>query len=158
MWNVSRSVMSDSLWPHGLGPARLFCREYWSGLPFPSPGDLPDPGIGPVAPALQADPLSCKPPGKLKPIDYIILPLIPSPTPHPLATHKVLTDTNTNGGPVNLLHSRTTWMIWNRGLTQATLLFFFFFLNTAFQEFEVIVNSPLPLDLWSKILFFPLLM
>ena len=30
-------------------------QEYWSGLPFPSPGDLPDPGIEPVSPALQAD-------------------------------------------------------------------------------------------------------
>ena len=32
-------------------------REYWSGLPFPSPGDLPDPGIEPWSPALQADSL-----------------------------------------------------------------------------------------------------
>ena len=30
-------------------------QEYWSGLPFPSPGDLSDPGIKPVSPALQAD-------------------------------------------------------------------------------------------------------
>ena len=30
-------------------------RKYWSGLPFPSPGDLPDPGIEPRSPALQAD-------------------------------------------------------------------------------------------------------
>jgi len=35
-----------------------FCRqEYWSGLPFPSSGDLPDPGIKPGSPALQADSL-----------------------------------------------------------------------------------------------------
>ena len=32
-------------------------QEYWSGLPFPSPGDLPNPGIEPVSPALQADSL-----------------------------------------------------------------------------------------------------
>ena len=32
-------------------------QEYWSGLPFPSPGDLPDPGIEPWSPSLQADPL-----------------------------------------------------------------------------------------------------
>ena len=32
-------------------------QEYWSGLPFPSPGDLPDPGIEPASPALQADSL-----------------------------------------------------------------------------------------------------
>ena len=30
-------------------------QEYWSGLPFPSPGDLPNPGIEPESPALQAD-------------------------------------------------------------------------------------------------------
>ena len=39
-------------------------QEYWSGLPFPSPGDLPDPGIEPRSPALQADTLPSKPPGK----------------------------------------------------------------------------------------------
>ena len=39
-------------------------QEYWSGLPFPSPGDLPDPGIEPRSPALQADALSYEPPGK----------------------------------------------------------------------------------------------
>jgi len=32
-------------------------QEYWSGLPFPSPGDLPDPGIEPGSPALQAESL-----------------------------------------------------------------------------------------------------
>ena len=32
-------------------------QEYWSGLPFPSPGDLPDPGIKPGSPALQVDSL-----------------------------------------------------------------------------------------------------
>ena len=38
--------------------------EYWNGLPFPSPGDLPDPGIKPRSPALQADYLPSEPPGK----------------------------------------------------------------------------------------------
>ena len=38
-------------------------QEYWSGLPFPSPGDLPDPGIEPGSPALQADALPSEPPG-----------------------------------------------------------------------------------------------
>ena len=36
----------------------------WSGLPYPSPGDLPDPGIEPGSPALQADSLLSEPPGK----------------------------------------------------------------------------------------------
>ena len=39
-------------------------QEYWSGLPFPSPGDLPDPGIKPRSPVLQADALASEPPGK----------------------------------------------------------------------------------------------
>ena len=39
-------------------------QEYWSGLPFPSPGDLPDPGIEPRSPALQTDPLTSEPPAQ----------------------------------------------------------------------------------------------
>ena len=42
-------------------------QEYWSGLPFPSPGDLPDPGIEPGSPALEADALTSEPPGKQMP-------------------------------------------------------------------------------------------
>ena len=55
--------MSYSLWPHGpvtyQAPLSMgFSRqEYWSGLPLPSPGDLPDPGTEPGSPALQADSL-----------------------------------------------------------------------------------------------------
>ena len=46
-------------------PSMGFSRqEYWSGLPFPSPGDLPDPGIEPRCPALEADALTSEPPGK----------------------------------------------------------------------------------------------
>ena len=41
-------------------------QEYWSGLPFPSPRGLPDPGIEPGSPALQADALPSEPPGKLE--------------------------------------------------------------------------------------------
>ena len=39
-------------------------QQYWSGLPFPSPGDLPSPGIEPESPAVQADALPSEPPGK----------------------------------------------------------------------------------------------
>ena len=39
-------------------------QEYWSGLPFPSPGNLPNPGIEPGSPAFQADALTSEPPGK----------------------------------------------------------------------------------------------
>ena len=60
--------MSDSLQPHGLHqvlPSMEFSRqEYWSGLPFPSPGNLPDPGIEPWSPALEADALTSEPPGE----------------------------------------------------------------------------------------------
>ena len=45
-------------------PSMGFSRqEHWSGLPFPSPGDLPDPGMDPGSPALQEDPLPSEPPG-----------------------------------------------------------------------------------------------
>ena len=50
-------------------PSMGFSRqEYWGGLPFPPPGDLPDPGIEAGSPALQADSLLSEPPGKP---DYI---------------------------------------------------------------------------------------
>ena len=47
--------------PLSMGFSRQEC---WSGLPFPSPEDLPDPGIEPGAPALQANALPSEPPGK----------------------------------------------------------------------------------------------
>ena len=43
----------------------FFKQEYWSGVVIPSPGDLPDLGIEPRFPTLQADPLPTEPPGKL---------------------------------------------------------------------------------------------
>ena len=53
-------------------------QEYWSGLPFPSSAVLPDPGIEPRSPALQADTLPSEPPGKLKtPLMAVKTPLIP---------------------------------------------------------------------------------
>ena len=46
-------------------PSMGFSRqEYWSGLPFPSPGDLPNPGMEPRSPTLQADASTSEPPGK----------------------------------------------------------------------------------------------
>ena len=48
---------------HQAPPSMEFSRqEYWSGLPFPSPGDLPDLGIEPQSSALQADALQSEPP------------------------------------------------------------------------------------------------
>ena len=49
--------------PPSMGFSRQEC---WSGLPFPSPGDLPDPGIEPGSLTLQADALLSEPPGKSK--------------------------------------------------------------------------------------------
>ena len=48
----------------GFMSMEFFRQEYWSGLPFPSPGDLFDPGIKPRFPTLQADYLPSKPGGK----------------------------------------------------------------------------------------------
>ena len=55
-------------------PSMGFSRqEYRNGLPFPSPGDLPNPGIEPRSPALQSDTLPSEPPGK--PFTYLSPPL-----------------------------------------------------------------------------------
>ena len=61
---LSRVRLFETAWtvaykaPLSMGFSR---QEYWSGLPFPSPGDLPDPGIEPVSSALQTDALPSKP-------------------------------------------------------------------------------------------------
>ena len=47
-------------------------QEYQSALPFPSPGDLPDPGIKPRSPTLQADFLPSEPPGKMMTMGSIL--------------------------------------------------------------------------------------
>ena len=54
-WTVTHQV------PLSMGLPR---QEYWSGLPFPPPGDLPDPGIKPVSPALAGKFFTIEPPGK----------------------------------------------------------------------------------------------
>ena len=59
-------------------PSMGFSRqESWNGLPFPSPGDLPDPGIKPGSPALQADALPSEPPGTKIPTFVKIIYLSP---------------------------------------------------------------------------------
>ena len=58
--SLSRVRLFATLWTvaYQAPPSMGFSRqEYWSGLPFPSPGDLPDPGIEPRPPAFQAGPL-----------------------------------------------------------------------------------------------------
>ena len=54
-WTVAHQA------PLSMGFSR---QDYWSGLPFPSPGDLPDPGIQPTSPALAGGFLTTVPPGK----------------------------------------------------------------------------------------------
>ena len=56
LWTVAYQA------PPSMGFSR---QEYWSGLPFPSPGDPPNPGIEPRSPRLQADTLPSEPPGKI---------------------------------------------------------------------------------------------
>ena len=64
MKSLSRVWLFATPWTaaHQAPPSMGFSRqEYWSGLPFPSSGDLPDPGIKPTSPALQADALTSEP-------------------------------------------------------------------------------------------------
>ena len=49
----------------------FFRQKYWSGLPFPSPGDLSNPGIEPKSPSLQADSLPTEPLGKPRPSIHV---------------------------------------------------------------------------------------
>ena len=64
---LSRVRLFETPWtaayqaPLSMGFSR---QEYWSGVPFPSLGDLPNPGTEPGSPALQADSLPSEPPGK----------------------------------------------------------------------------------------------
>ena len=58
-WWLSRSGVSDSCDPVDCSPPRplpmgFFRQEHWSGVPFPSPGDLPDPGLTPTSPAFSS--------------------------------------------------------------------------------------------------------
>ena len=65
--SLSRVRLFATPWTvaHQAPPSMGFSRqEYWSGLPFPSPGYLPNPGIEPRSPTLHADALTSEPPGK----------------------------------------------------------------------------------------------
>ena len=72
-------------------------QEYWNGLPFPSPGDLPDPGIEPESLALQADSLPSESPGKPK---------------------------NSGGGNLSLLQEIFLTQEWNWGLLHCRQIFY----------------------------------
>ena len=64
-------------------------QEYWSGLPFPSPGDLPDPGIEPESPELAGRFFTAEPPGK----------------PVEMVTHMIKSHTHTHRVHVKLVKS-----------------------------------------------------
>ena len=69
MKSLSRVQLFATPWTvaHQAPPSMGFSRqEYWSGFPFPSPRDLPDPGIKGRSPALQADSLPSKPSGNFR--------------------------------------------------------------------------------------------
>ena len=69
VWVLSSSVVSDSVTPWTVANKALLSvefsrQEYWSGMPFPSLGDLPNPGIKPESPALAGEFFTTAPPGK----------------------------------------------------------------------------------------------
>ena len=76
--SLSRVQLFATLWTvaYQASPSMGFSRqEYWSGLPFPSPGGLPNPGIEPRSPTLQADSLLSEP--QVKPTPKLHLFVIP---------------------------------------------------------------------------------
>ena len=85
-----KSVHGNGHGNHSLS-TEIFRQEYWCGLPFPSPGDFPDPRIKPRSPALQADSLLSEIPGEPSRYritsasqSHLIINLLPSPTLIPL--------------------------------------------------------------------------
>ena len=73
--SLSRVVLCATPWTvaYQTPPSMGFSRQqYWSGVPFPSPGDLPNPGIEPGSPALQADALPSEPPGNVAHNRYLV--------------------------------------------------------------------------------------
>ena len=62
-WTAAHQALQSMAFPR---------QEYWSGLPFPSPGDLPDPGVEPTSPALTGGFFTTESPGK--PTELISIP------------------------------------------------------------------------------------
>ena len=85
--------------------------EYWRGLPFPSPGDLPNPGFEPGSPALEADSLLSEPQGKLKILNPIPSPGdLPGPGTEPGFPHcrQILYQLSHQGSPIQLKGNHIT--------------------------------------------------
>ena len=81
------------LQPHRLQLAMGFPRqEYWNGLPFSSPRDLPDPGILPMSPALAGGFFTTEPPGKTCMVSYrVLINIVPSTIQQDLAIYPFYT-------------------------------------------------------------------
>ena len=92
----------------------FFREEYWSGLPFPSPGDLPHPGIEPWSPALQADSLPSEPPGKNKVKVAQLCPAVCNPRDY--TVHGILQARVLEWGSLSLLQQIFLTQELNQGL------------------------------------------
>ena len=106
--SLSRIQLFATSWTvaHQAPPSMEFSRqEYWSGLPFPSPGYLPDPGIKPGSSVLQADALPSEPPGNKAVLDNLNES---NPYPHhfPYQTVTVGTHPNCPGARLKTHHSK----------------------------------------------------
>ena len=75
--------MSDSVTPRTIQSMEFSMSEHWSGEPFPSPGDLPNPGIEPMSPTLWVDSLPAEPPRKPKNMEWEPIPS-PADLPDPV--------------------------------------------------------------------------
>jgi len=73
-------------------------QEYWNGLPFPSPRDLPDPGIKPGSPTLQADTLLSEPPAKQP--KYLAIKILLNSS-----IHSIVQNTAPNSNKIGELYS-----------------------------------------------------
>ena len=97
-------------------------QEYWSGLPFPSPGDLPNPGIEPGSPALQTDALPSEPPGKQESLKNLLKIQVHGTIPR----NSDLMNLGQRPGIWKVLHRKIIWTLiyensrWMAG-SQATL-------------------------------------
>ena len=117
---VKSEVVSDSLRPHGLKPSPSvgFSRQgYRSGLPFPSPVDLPAPGIQPESPTLREGALPSEPTGKILP--GILIPYSASSSPAFLLMYSAY-KVNKQGD--NIQPWCTPLPIWNQSVVQCPVL------------------------------------
>ena len=123
MWKWKKVKSLSRVWlfvtpwtvAHQAPPSMEFSRqEYWSGLPFPSPGDLPNPGIEPRSPELQAVALTSEPPGK--PLCHVVPPKADKSSQRVLTKHGPLEKGMANHS--SILALRTPWTAWTNELME----------------------------------------